>query len=59
MLELERNDEVSPKCPHCSEVLPKLWFQEISGVLGRRYIYFCPACRSVLGVSHRKGFLMG
>ena len=59
MLELERNDEVSPKCPPCSEVLPTLWFQEISGVLGRRYIYFCPACRSVLGVSHRKGFLMG
>jgi hypothetical protein len=33
--------------------------QEISGVFGKRYVYFCPKCRKVLGVSHRKGFWMG
>ena len=27
--------------------------------LGKRYVYFCPNCKSVLGVSHRKGFWMG
>jgi hypothetical protein len=31
----------------------------LRGFLGRRYLYFCPHCRKVLGVSHRKGFWMG
>jgi hypothetical protein len=26
---------------------------------GKRYIYSCPSCNNVLGVSHRKGFWMG
>ena len=59
MVELERKDDVDPKCPHCSQVLAKVWFQEIKGVLGRRFVYFCPSCTKVLGVSHRKGFFMG
>ena len=39
--------------------IKKIWFQELHGVLGKRYIYFCTKCKSVLGVSHRKGFWMG
>jgi hypothetical protein len=34
-------------------------FQELSGMMGRRFIYFCCHCHKVLGVSHRKGFWMG
>jgi len=31
----------------------------LSSQFGKRYIYFCPTCSKVLGVSHRKGFWMG
>lgn len=59
MLDLERRDEIDPLCPHCSERLTKIWFRELRGVFGKRYLYFCPGCRKVLGISHRKGFFMG
>jgi len=59
MVEMELADGIDPLCPHCSQTLHKVLFQELSGMLGRRYIYFCPHCRKVLGVSHRKGFWMG
>jgi uncharacterized protein with PIN domain len=58
-MELELKMDVDPICPHCSTVLKSLWFKELRGVLGRRYIYYCPKCHKVLGVSHRKGFWMG
>ena len=51
--------EIAPICPHCTEALDEVWFRELSGALGRRYLYFCARCRKVLGVSHRKGFWMG
>lgn len=54
----ERND-VIPLCPHCEVALGEVWYRAIKSVLGRRYVYFCPGCRKVLGVSHRKGFWMG
>ena len=56
---LEQKDSVQPKCPHCSTEIRRIWFQEIKSTLGKRYVYFCPSCSSALGVSHRKGFLMG
>jgi uncharacterized protein with PIN domain len=59
MVEVEQAEGVDPLCPHCSQALRKVLFQEMRGMLGRRYIYFCPHCRKVLGVSHRKGFWMG
>ncbi len=59
MLNLERREEISPICPHCSAEIYTVWFQELAGFLGKRFVYFCPSCRSVLGVSHRKGFWMG
>ena len=59
MVEIERKEDTTPICPHCKTELKKIWFQELRGVLGRRYIYFCPHCKSTLGVSHRKGFWMG
>ena len=59
MIELKENDDATPLCPHCSKPLDELWFQELKGYLGRRYVYFCTKCRKILGVSHRKGFWMG
>ncbi len=31
----------------------------ISGVAGKRYVYFCSNCREVLGAPHRRGSWMG
>ena len=59
MIELAATKDVDPICPHCDHPLTKVLFRELSGILGRRYVYFCSACRKVLGISHRKGFLMG
>ena len=59
MIHLEHREDVAPVCPHCEAELRTLLFRELTGMLGRRYVYFCGACRSVLGVSHRKGFWMG
>ena len=58
-ISLEQKDDVQPLCPFCSNNLNAVWMRELSGVLGRRYIYFCPHCRKTLGISHRKGFWMG
>ena len=58
IISLEKN-ETRPVCPHCKIEVNEIWYQEITGFLGKRYIYFCSNCRSVLGVSHRKGFWMG
>ncbi len=59
MLELESKEQVRPICPHCEKELDRLWMNELRSALGRRYVYFCPHCRKVLGVTHRKGFWMG
>lgn len=59
MIELEQKDDVDPVCPHCEKSLRCIWYRQLSGFLGKRYVYFCASCRKVLGVSHRKGFWMG
>jgi len=59
MIEATERDDVRPMCPHCSTTLRQVFFQRLSGVLGRRYLYFCGHCHKALGVSHRKGFWMG
>jgi uncharacterized protein with PIN domain len=59
MIEIQSKDDVQPVCPHCKNEVTMVWYQEIRGAFGRRYLYFCPHCRAVLGVSHRKGFWMG
>ena len=52
-------DDPRPVCPHCNIQLEAINMTEIKAVFGRRYIYFCPQCNKVLGISHRKGFFMG
>ena len=59
MIESEEKYDVVPICPHCKSEVRKLWYQELRGYLGKRYVYYCPNCRSIVGVSHRKGFWMG
>jgi uncharacterized protein with PIN domain len=59
MTQLVEKRDVTPLCPHCSAQLTAIAFRELRAFLGRRYIYFCPNCHKVLGVSHRKGFWMG
>lgn len=57
--QLTFREDVLPVCPHCEKDLGEIWFRELPGFAGRRYVYFCSDCRKVLGVSHRKGFFMG
>ena len=58
-MEVKEKNDVTPICPHCAESVREVWFRELKGMLGRRYVYFCASCKKVLGVSHRKGFWMG
>jgi len=59
MIIAQENSETNPVCPQCKQEIQTVHYQTLSGFMGRRYLYFCPRCRSVLGVSHRKGFWMG
>ena len=59
MLPVEEKNDVNPICPHCEKELTLVWSRGLESTFGKRYIYFCPKCRKVLGVSHRKGFWMG
>jgi hypothetical protein len=56
---LQQRDDLVPLCPHCEQQLRSFFFRELSGFLGRRYVYFCGECKKCLGVSHRKGLFMG
>jgi hypothetical protein len=59
MIPTQEREDLSPLCPHCKAEIKLVWFRELESFFGKRYIYFCTSCRSVLGVSHRKGFWMG
>ena len=59
MIRSEQRDDITPWCPHCSESLHTIQYRSLSGLLGRRYVYFCAVCRKVLGISHRPGFWLG
>lgn len=59
MIDLAHKQDVAPLCPHCERELASVWFRELKGFLGRRYVYFCSECRKCLGISHRKGLFMG
>lgn len=55
---VERHD-LHPICPHCSKEVETLLLKNLqSSLFSKRCIYFCPHCRKVLGVSHRKGLLI-
>lgn len=56
-----------PLCPHCESPLEEVVWRVVRTTgrsspefrFGKRYIYACPACRTALGISHRKGFWVG
>jgi hypothetical protein len=54
-----RTTEESPLCAHCSRPLEELLVKRIKHDLGKAYVHFCPHCKKVLGISHRKGFWAG
>ena len=51
--------QATPICPHCETSVRTVSFRVMTGLLGKRYIYFCSNCSKVLGVTQRKGFWMG
>jgi transposase-like protein len=51
--------ELLPMCPHCKTSYDSVNMTRIAGTFGKRFVYYCPHCRSTLGISHRKGFWMG
>ena len=58
-MQIEERNDVTPLCPHCDHGVVTIHYRCLSAFLGRRYVYFCPHCKKILGVSHRKGFWMG
>ncbi|MFC1489763.1 hypothetical protein ACFL6K_00990 [Candidatus Latescibacterota bacterium] len=59
MVTFENADDILPICPHCKNEISKILYQAVKEDLGKRVIYFCPECRSSLGVSQRKGLTFG
>lgn len=49
----------SAVCPHCERRLDGVLRQQLNQGFGKAYVWICPSCHKVLGVSHRKGFWMG
>jgi hypothetical protein len=59
MITVEERQELWPICPYCKKEIERLWFRKLPKDMGKRCLYFCPNCRSCLGISHRKGLTMG
>ena len=59
MLPVLDKEDVYPMCPHGERQLTSIWRRALESVFGKRYVYFCPDCKKVLGISQRKGFWMG
>ena len=58
-LHVEERNDFRPICPHCEQELDRLVAPKLtSSILSKRLVYCCPHCHKVLGVSHRKGFLI-
>jgi uncharacterized protein with PIN domain len=61
----EEQQALVPHCPHCNGVLNMIHTRRLDIVgsrttrFGKRYLYACPSCDKLLGITHRKGFWMG
>jgi hypothetical protein len=58
-IRLREDISLAPLCPHCGKEIQEIAVRQIESMLGVRFLYFCCACRKVLGLSHRKGLWMG
>jgi hypothetical protein len=56
-LKVVTRDNLAPVCPHCERPLDEIFERHLTGLLGVRFVYFCPRCRKVLGFSHRQGYI--
>ncbi|HHI03778.1 MAG: hypothetical protein DRP51_00135 [Candidatus Zixiibacteriota bacterium] len=59
MIALEQKENILPVCPHCNKEIRNIWYRDLKGDLGKRCLYFCSECKAILGVSHRKGLILG
>jgi ribosomal protein L37AE/L43A len=59
MINAEEQRELHPLCPHCGQAMDRVVYTRIYVVLGKAFLWSCPHCQKVLGVTHRKGFWMG
>ena len=52
-------EDRDPICPHCDQPIDGLMSRNIRSDAGRGYVWACPRCTRVLGVSHRSGYVLG
>jgi hypothetical protein len=48
-----------PVCPKCEKSTDGLMSVKIQSDMGKAFVWCCPRCHAILGVTHRKGFWMG
>lgn len=59
------DETITALCPHCDQRLSTIKTRQVrttgsvTAGFGKRYVYACPACHKLLGITHRKGFWMG
>ncbi len=64
-VEVEEDPQLVAQCPHCDAALATIRTRRLhtsgraKARFGTRYVYACPDCNRLLGISHRKGFWMG
>lgn len=62
---LEEDPALVPLCPYCNQAVTTIRTRHLPAAgrpllrFGTRYLYACPRCDRLLGVSHRRGFWMG
>lgn len=52
-------EDVNPVCSSCSREIDGLMSRELTTSLGMAFVWCCPYCHVVLGVSHRRGYAIG
>lgn len=51
--------ERDPVCPHCEVTLSQVAARPLGLPWGAAFLVYCPSCFKTLGVTHRKGNMMG
>lgn len=52
-------EDQNPICPACNRDIDGLMSRSIKSDGGRGYVWVCPRCYTILGVSHRSGYILG
>lgn len=51
--------EMSPICPHCEREVQGLVSRQINSDAGRAFVWACPKCAKIVGVTQRSGYILG